>query len=129
MAGTIPRLIVDKRMGIPVMYNTYPRSIVDVSTLKNTIKKIESCGVTDCTMIRDRGFFSQGNLEELFGSQGNLEELFGEELFFIIPATMALKDVKELMSDTQRNIENPKYLKKFNKNPIFVKPVTLTLQN
>jgi hypothetical protein len=70
-------------------------------------------------MIRDRGSFSQDNLEELFG----------EELFFIIPATMALKDVKELMSAAQRNSEDPNNLKKFNKNPIFVKPVTLTLQN
>ena len=28
-----------------------------------------------------------------------------------------------------KDIEDPKYIKKFNENPIFVKPVTLTLQN
>jgi Transposase len=112
-------LIVDKRMGIPVMYDIYPGSIVDVSTLKNTMKKVESCGVTDYTLILDRGFFSQGNLEELLGG----------DCSFIIPATAVLKDVKKLMSVTQRDIEDPRYLKKFNKNPIFVKPVTLTLQN
>ena len=34
-------LIVDKRMGIPVMYDIYSESIVDVSTLKNTMKKVK----------------------------------------------------------------------------------------
>ena len=38
-------LIVDKDLGIPVMYEVYPGSIVDVSTLRNTIKKINSQGV------------------------------------------------------------------------------------
>lgn len=108
-------LIVDKRMGIPVMYDVYPGSIVDVSTLKNTIKKIESCGVTDCTIILDRGFFSRSNLEELIDSG----------LSFIIPATMALKEVKTLMSTVQRGLEDPKYLRKFNRNPMFVRPVAL----
>jgi transposase len=67
----------------------------------------------------DRGFFSQTNLEELLS----------EELSFIIPATMALKEVKELMSTVQKSIEGPNNLKKFNKNPIFVKPVVLALKN
>ena len=32
-------MIVDKEKGISVMYDIYPGSIVDVTTLKNTIKK------------------------------------------------------------------------------------------
>jgi transposase len=35
-------LIVDKDLGIPLMYDVYPGSIVDVSTLRNTIKKINA---------------------------------------------------------------------------------------
>jgi len=112
-------MIIDKNKGIPVMYDIYPGSIVDVSTLKNTIKKVESCGIQDYTLVMDRGFFSQTNLEELLS----------EELSFIIPATMALKEVKELMSTVQKSIEDPNNLKKFNKSPIFVKPVVLALQN
>jgi transposase len=111
-------MIVDKKLGIPVMYDVYPGSIVDVSTLKNTIKKLEGYGVEDYTLVMDRGFFSQGNLEEL---------LDDENLSFIIPATLTSKKVKEHMSSAQRNIENPKYLHKYNKRPIFVKPITLKL--
>ena len=108
-------MIVDKEKGIPVMYDIYPGSIVDVTTLKNTIKKIEAYGVEKYTLVMDRGFFSKGNIEELLH----------EKIPFIMPATMTLKSVKELMSSAQKDIESPEYLHKFNKKPIFVKPVTL----
>ncbi|MCX6666605.1 MAG: IS1634 family transposase [Euryarchaeota archaeon] len=111
-------MIVDKKRGIPVMYDVYPGSIVDVTTLKNTIKKVEAFGVKDYTLILDRGFFSQGNIEELLD----------DHLSFIIPASLSLKEVKGLLSSAQKDIENPKYLQKFNKNPLFVKPVTLILE-
>ena len=116
---TLPQLnlsmIVDKEKGVPVMYDIYPGSIVDVTTLKNTIKKIEAYGVNDYTLVMDRGFFSTGNIEELLH----------EEIPFIMPATMMLKSVKELMSSAQKDIESPEYLHKFNKKPIFAKPVVL----
>ncbi|AKB28885.1 Mobile element protein [Methanosarcina siciliae T4/M] len=46
-------MIVDKEKGIPVMYDIYPGSIVDVTTLKNTIKKIKAYGVEDYTLVRE----------------------------------------------------------------------------
>ncbi len=110
-------IILDKKLGIPVMYDIYPGSIVDVTTLKNTIRKIEAFGVKDYTLVMDRGFFSEGNLKELLN----------DELSFIIPATYSLKSVKELMSKAQKEVKEPQYLQKYNKNPIFAKPVTLTL--
>jgi transposase len=110
-------MIVDKDFGIPIIYDVYPGSIVDVTTLKNTIQKVEAYGVKDYTLVMDRGFFSKGNLQELTG----------EGLSFIIPATMALKSVKELMSKTQKEVRSPRYLQMFNEEPIFVKPVTLSL--
>ena len=97
------------------MYDIYPGSVVDVTTLKNTIKKINAYGVKDYTLVMDRGFFSKGNIEELLH----------EEIPFIMPATMTLKSVKQLMSSAQKDIESPEYLHKYNKKPIFVKPVTL----
>ncbi|WP_319507504.1 IS1634 family transposase [uncultured Methanolobus sp.] len=112
-------MVLDKDKGIPVMYDIYPGSIVDVTTLKNTIKKIEAYEVNDYTLVMDRGFFSTGNIEELLH----------EKIPFIMPATMMLKSVKELMSLAQKDIESPEYLHKFNKKPIFVKPVVLEEAN
>jgi transposase len=110
-------LVLDKEKGIPVMYDIYPGSIVDVSTLKNTIKKIGSMGVDQYTLVLDRGFFSEGNLTELLS----------EKLSFVIPAATALKEIKELLTESQRDLTDPQYLKKFHKNPMFVKPVTFSL--
>jgi len=113
-------MIVDKSLGIPVMYDVYPGSIVDVSTLKNTVSKVESFGVNDFTLILDRGFFSEDNMEELVGDT---------DLSFVIPGSLSLKKVKELMTSAKKDIDHPKYLCKFNKDPLFVKPVLLTLEN
>jgi transposase len=112
-------LVLDKEKGIPVMYDIYPGSIVDVSTLKNTILKIRSLGIDHYTLVLDRGFFSQGNLEELLA----------KNLTFIIPAATSLKEIKELLTEVQRDLTDPQYLQKYHKNPLFVKPVTFSLHN
>ncbi len=113
-------MIVDKQLGIPVMYEVYPGSIVDVSTLKNTVRKIESFGVKDFTLILDRGFFSMENLQELVDDV---------QVSFVIPASLSSRKVKELMTLAKKDIDHPKYLCKFNKEPLFVKPVSLSLEH
>jgi transposase len=110
-------VILDATHSIPVMYDIYPGSIVDVVTLKNTLDKIRACGVKEYTLVLDRGFFSQGNLEGLVQN----------EVSFVIPASFTLKAVKELLSEAQRDLEHPQYLQKYQKEPIFVKPVTLQI--
>jgi transposase len=110
-------LIVDKDLGIPLMYDVYPGSIVDVSTLKNTIKKIKAQGVRDYTLIMDRGFFSTANIEELVSSK----------LSFIIPPASTLKSVKEAISAIHSSIDDPQYLKLHQKEPLFVMPVDINI--
>lgn len=108
-------LIVDKDQGIPVMYDLYPGSIVDVSTLKNTIKKINSQGISNYTLIMDRGFFSTANIQEMVSSN----------LSFIIPPASTLKSVKEAISTIHSNIDDPQYLNLYQKEPLFVMPVNI----
>jgi len=108
-------LIVDKDLGIPVMYDLYPGSISDVTTLKNTIKKIEAQGVRNYTLILDRGFFSTANIEEMVSA----------DLSFIIPPTSTLKNVKEAISSIHSSIDDPEHLKLYEKEPLFVMPVNI----
>lgn len=110
-------LILDKDKGIPVMYDIYPGSIADVSTLSGTLQKIRAHGIHDYIAIMDRGFFSQGNLEELLDHQ----------LTFIMAAKLQLKDLKLLLTEAQKDIDDVKYLQKFNNDTIFVKPITYPL--
>ena len=60
-------LILDKDKGIPVMYDIFPGSISDVSTLSSTLKKIKAHGIQNYVAVMDRGFFSLSNLCELIG--------------------------------------------------------------
>ena len=108
-------LIVDKDLGIPVMYDLYPGSIADVSTLKNTVKKMKAQGVKNYTLIMDRGFFSTDNIEEMVSA----------DLSFIIPPTSNLKNVKEAISAIHSRIDDPEHLKLYEKEPLFVMPVSI----
>lgn len=108
-------LIVDKDLGIPVMYDLYPGSIADVSTLKNTIQKIKSQGVRNYTLLMDRGFFSTDNIEEMVSAG----------LSFIIPPTSTLKKVKDAISSIHSRIDDPENLKLYEKEPLFVMPIKI----
>jgi len=110
-------LVIDKEREIPIMYDLYPGSIVDVATLKNTIKKIQACGIQDYTLIMDRGFFSTPNLEEMVNSG----------LSFIIPPSTTMKTVKEAISIIHSSISNPNNLNIYHDEPLFVSPVTINI--
>ena len=110
-------VIVDKDRGIPVMYEIYPGSIVDVTTLKNTIRKLESLGVKEFAMIIDRGFYSAPNIEELML----------HDFSFIIPLPLTVKIAKQMLSNTHNEITNPNLLKMYNGETIFVLPVTIPI--
>ncbi len=108
-------VVVDKTKGVPVMYDVYPGSIVDVTTLKNTIRKIKSIGIDDFTLVMDRGFFSTTNVEELISNK----------LAFVIPAPLTVKAVRQLLSSIHREIDDPNLMEIYNGDTIFVKPVSI----
>ncbi len=108
-------LVIDKDLGIPVMYDLYPGSIADVSTLKNTVKKINAQGVRNYALIMDRGFFSTDNIDELVSA----------DISFIIPPTSSLKNVKEAISAIHGSIDDPAHLELYEKEPLFVTPINI----
>lgn len=110
-------LIVDQERGIPVMYDLYPGSIVDVSTLKNTIQKLQAVGINNHTLILDRGFFSTANIEELTP----------KKLSFIVSASQSLKTVKQAISTIHETIDDPSHLQTYEKEPLFVMPVQIEI--
>ena len=112
-------LILDKDKGIPVMYDIFPGSISDVSTLSGTLKKIKAHGIQNYVAVMDRGFFSLSNLLELMG----------DKISFVMAAKLQLNDLKQLMTEAQKDIDDVKYLHKFNKDPIFAKPITYNLDS
>jgi transposase len=47
---------------VPLIYECYPGSIVDVSQLQYAIEKLQGYGYRDIAMILDRGYFSKDNI-------------------------------------------------------------------
>jgi transposase len=110
-------IVLDKAEGIPLGYEIYPGSISDVVTLQNTMKKIEIHGVKDFTLVLDRGFFSINNVELLLKNFVD----------FIMAVPERYKSVEKLISSIVNEIEKPKYLKKYNDEILFSKPINIQI--
>ena len=52
----------DRTNRIPLFYEDYPGSVVDVTQLQCMLEKAKSLGYTNCGFILDRGYFSKGNI-------------------------------------------------------------------
>jgi len=111
-------LIVDKDGGIPLMYDLYPGSIVDMSTLKNTLERLQVRGITGSTLIMDRDFCSGANLTILAEKQ----------MPFIMPASQNITVVKPALSRLRWTITRSQNQHLFKEKTVFVEPVTLTIK-
>lgn len=108
-------LVAHRNLGIPLFFDVYPGSVVDVSTLRNTIKKMDGFGLKNPTLILDRGLFSMTNILEL------VEHGYD----FILPASFAAKNVRSLVLKLRREIERPEHLKMYEGKTLFVKEIKL----
>lgn len=55
--------VVRQEDGLPLIYKDYPGSIVDITEASDMIETIQSLGYQDITVICDRGYISQENME------------------------------------------------------------------
>lgn len=110
-------LVIDKKNNLPILYDVYAGSIVDTNTIQNLLKKLNSYGIKESVLILDRGFFSKTNIKDLMKSDSKTD--------FIIPASLNTNTVCECIEN--EDIENIKYLNKYNLKPIFSKPVKIKI--
>lgn len=80
-------LVTDKK-GVPAMFELFPGSISDVSTLERTVDRVKDMGKGDCIMVMDR----------IFGSANNLDYMLRNGYSFVMPGKKGTKCVKALMS-------------------------------
>lgn len=91
---------------LPINYNIYSGSIVDVTTLKNCIKYLKIFNLKDILFVLDRGFFSKANVLEMNSSSSNVS--------FVQPLPFSLKNVKLLIKRHKRILSDPSSAFKFN---------------
>ncbi len=58
---------------LPIYYNIYPGSIVDVTTLENCLKYLKIYNLKDILFVLDRGFFSKKNVLEMNNSESKIQ--------------------------------------------------------
>jgi len=80
---------------LPLFYQTYPGSINDVITIKNTIKFANNFGVKVNNLVMDRGFYSLANIKELDSNKFN----------FIIPLPSTIKEVKNILQKSKEGLK------------------------
>ncbi len=83
---------------LPLFYKTYPGSIVDVGTLKNTAKFMQGFGISDYMFVLDRGFYSGLNITYL--KERNID--------FLIPVPFSVKASRELIKQNKKELHNQK---------------------
>ena len=84
------------RQALPLLYRLYTGSIVDVSTLKNSMSYLNAFGLKDFMCIMDRGFYSSSNILELNNPDNCIK--------FIQPLPFTVKKVKQLVQDKKREL-------------------------
>ncbi len=98
-----------QKSGLPLYYQIYPGSIVDVATFKNTLNYLQIFELNNILLVNDKGFFSTKNVTELHN--GNFQ--------FIMPVPFTLKQVKNLVKKHNSKINSPLNAFQFNNEILF----------
>jgi len=108
-------LVMERRRSLPILFEIYPGSIVDVSTLAITLERIRNL-VPAVVIILDRGFFSLDNLR-LLHRHG-----------YIISATYSRKEVKHVFSSSMRRLDSADNTIVYNDKPVFAMHVVFSIE-
>lgn len=110
-------LVVDKKNSMPLFFRYFAGNIVDVSTLKNTIKELQKFGIKENYVYLDAGFFSEDNILELYN----------QEINFLTRLPSMRTIYKELIISEAKNIERYENAVQYGKRALFIKQKRINL--
>ncbi|NLC45205.1 MAG: IS1634 family transposase [Clostridiales bacterium] len=87
-------LLFGEESGLPFYYRKLPGNITDVKTIKQLMGEFDVMGYKKVSIILDRGFYSKGNINELYKNHQK----------FIIGVKLSLKYVKEVLEEERENL-------------------------
>jgi transposase len=112
-------VLCNQQNGMPLYYNIFPGSIVDVTTLRNNLRLLHAFDLKNVLMVMDRGFFSTSNVEEMNQADNKIR--------FIQPLPLSLKKVRELISQSKKTISSPLNAFQYNEEILYSKPCQVTI--
>jgi transposase len=93
-------MISGSKNNLPLLYNIYPGSINDVSTIENIVKLSKEYNLKDMQLILDCGFFSQTNIQYMLENK----------IDFIMRLSPSTTIYKQLLVDFKQITSNLIYL-------------------
>jgi transposase len=91
-------MVVDKANSQPLYFRYMSGNIVDVSTLKTTIKEITTMGVETNYALLDAGYYSEANISHLFDNN----------ISFLIRLPAGRRLFSDMIEHTRCSLESPK---------------------
>jgi hypothetical protein len=111
-------LVVDKENLMPLFFRYVPGSIMDVSTLENTMHELRLFGVKSTLFVFDAGFYSENNLRELRE----------RKVDFVVRLPANRRIYKKLIHEDAADLESLKYgIKYGDERALFVKKCAVDL--
>jgi transposase len=102
--------VVDKKTHLPIFFNFMPGNIVDFTTLKTTIDKLNSYNISVKYSILDAGYYSENNIKYLY--ENNIS--------FITRLIPNYVIYKYLINDELNSIMSPENAMAYNNRLIFI---------
>ena len=90
-------MVVDRENSQPLYFRYMPGNIVDVSTLKTTIRELSVMGVNTNYALIDAGYYSEQNISDLFG----------HKISFLIRLPAGRTFFSDLIEQTRNSLEVP----------------------
>lgn len=110
-------MVVDKENSQPLYFRYMSGNIVDVSTLKTTIKEMTAMGVETNYALLDAGYYSEANISHLFDNN----------ISFLIRLPAGRTLFSDMIEQTQYSLETPKNRVIYGERVLYVQKVAITL--
>lgn len=88
-------LLFGEESGLPFYYRKLPGNITDVKTVKQLMAEFDVMGYKKVSVVLDRGFYSQKNINALYQNHQK----------FIIGVKLNLKYVKDVLEEERENLQ------------------------
>jgi hypothetical protein len=109
--------VVQQNTGLPIYFRYCPGNVIDASTLIRCIAELKEQGVNTKFAILDAGYYTAGNINELFGHR----------VSFVTRLKENLKIYKELVAEHLETLEAKEHLVEYNGRYVYLKCVPCQL--
>lgn len=110
-------LVVDRHTKMPIYFRYAAGNIVDVTTLKTTLKELAIFGIDVDFAIVDAGYYSEGNIREMQDA----------DISFIVRLVPNRKLYKDLVSEYIDSLDDAENMVYYRQRLVFIKKVSVDL--